>query len=260
MNFIIYGIDQHHKRGEFCLKCAFSHYFLSYFRTDYIAEINGKLVRGKAGDYMILEPQKTVYHGPTPEATKGFRNDWLYLSGDGVGDILKKYPLPLNVPFRLDSTFYLSSAIEKIHKEKSFALVGYEEKCDLILTETLINMYRAYQRNERLTPTERLEQVRGEIMGECAKPWTVGQMATLSGYSKSRFAALYKSYYGISPIDDLIHHRIEQAKLLILYGNMHLTEIAASVGFSSLYYFSKCFKKKEHISPTEYKNKHIVAK
>ena len=258
MNFIIYGTDQHHRRGEFCRRRAVSNYFISCFLTDYIAELDGELVRGKAGDYMILEPEKIIYHGPTPDATKGFRNDWMYLSGNAFGDLLKKYPLPLNTPFRLDSAFYISSAIEKIHKEKSFALVGYEEKCDMIMTETVINMYRAYQKNEHMTPAERLDLVRGEIMANYEKSWTVEKMAALCGYSPSRFASLYKSYYGMSPIDDLIHRRIEQAKLLILYGNMSLTEIAASVGFSSLYYFSKCFKKKEHISPTEYKNQSLA--
>ena len=258
MDFIIYGIDFHHKHGEFCIKRTFPYYFLTHFRTDYMVELDGKLVRGKAGDYMILEPQKTIYHGPTPEATKGFRNDWLYISGDGIENLLKKYPLPLNKPFRLDGTPYLASAIEKIHKEKAFLLCGYTEKCNLIMTDTIINMYRSYQRNERLTSSDKLEKARGEIMRNFEKQWTVDEMAALTGYSKSRFAALYKAHYGISPIDDLICHRIEQAKLLMLYGNMRLTEISLAVGFSSLYYFSKCFKKKEQISPTEYKKHHTA--
>lgn len=253
MNFIVYGIDQHHKSGEFCLRNTFSHYFLSYFRTDYVAELDGVMVCGKAGDYMILEPGKVVYHGPTPEATQGFRNDWMYVSGNDLEGAFQKYPLPFNTPFRLDNSFYLSSAIEKIHKEKSFSLVGYEEKCNLVMSDTLINMYRAYQKSECVTQAEQLERARGEIMREYAKPWTVDEMAALTTYSKSRFASLYKEHYGISPIHDLIHYRIEQAKLLMLYGSMQLTEISEAVGFSSIYYFSKYFKKTEGISPTEYK-------
>ena len=258
MEFIVYGVDFHHHRGEFCIKRTFPHYFLTQFKTDYIAELDGKMLRGKAGDYLLIEPHKPIYHGPTPDATKGFRNDWIYFSGDEIERLLQKYPLPLNTPFRLDGTPYLATAIEKIHREKSFSLVGFEEKCDLIMTDTLINMYRAYQKNRRLTPTDKLELARGEMMKEYARQWTVEDMAALTGYSESRFAALYKAHYGISPINDLICYRIEQAKTLILYGNMRLTEISATVGFSSLYYFSKCFKKKERISPTEYKNRHSI--
>lgn len=253
MDIILYGIDYPHKRGEFCIKRTIPHYFLSHFRTDYVAELDGKTIRGKAGDYMILEPGRLIYHGPIPDTTQGFRNDWLYVSGKDLESILARYPLPLNRPFRLDSSFYLTAAIERIHKEKSFSLSGFAEKCDLIMKEMLIDMYRAFERSEFGTAKDKLELARGEIMKEYAKPWTVEQMAALTGYSPSRFAALYKAQYGISPISDLINRRLEQAKLLMLYENIPQTEIAATVGFSSIYYFSKYFKKKEGLSPTEYK-------
>ena len=80
-------------------------------------------------------------------------------------------------------------------------------------------------------------------------------MAKLSGYSESRFSSLYKEIYGTSPINDLTARRIEEAKLLILYGNTSLSEIAEATGFSSIYYFSRHFKKCEGISPTLFKNK-----
>ena len=88
MDFIVYGIDYQHKPGEFCLKKVSSYYFISCFRTDFIAEIGDITIRGKAGDYLILEPGQIVYHGPTPEATKGFRNDWLHIGGDDLRELL----------------------------------------------------------------------------------------------------------------------------------------------------------------------------
>lgn len=254
MNIVIYGINHPHRQGEYCRKIVMPHYFLSCFRTDYVAEMKSGTVRGKAGDYMILTPGHVIYHGPTPEATQGFRNDWLYVSGKEFETLLEQFPLPLNTPFRLDGAPYLTSAIEKIHREKSFSLTGFEKKCDLIIGDLIIDMYRAFEKSGSATEKDKIEQARGEIMKEYAKQWTVQQMAALTGYSPSRFAALYKAKYKRSPIDDLIQHRIEQAKLLMLYGNMRLTEISLSVGFSSLYYFSKYFKKKEGVSPTEYRN------
>ena len=77
-------------------------------------------------------------------------------------------------------------------------------------------------------------------------------MARLSGYSNSRFSALYRERYGISPTADLISFRIEEAKLLLLYGTHSVSEVAEAVGFSSLYYFSRYFKEKVGMSPTEY--------
>ena len=71
------------------------------------------------------------------------------------------------------------------------------------------------------------------------------------------FTYFLKSAYGTSPVNDLIQYRIEQAKRLMLYGNMRLNDIAEAVGFSSIYYFSKCFKKTVGVSPTVYKRNNL---
>lgn len=253
MDFIVYAADFGHKKGEFSRRTARPQYFLSYFRTDYIYEINGELVRGNEGDFMIIAPGEIVYHGPTPEAVEGFRNDWMYLTGSDFGELLSKYPLPLGVPFAVKRSVYLSRTIDRIHKEKSFMLIGYKEKCDMIMTEMIIDLYRDYVNTGGGGLVDKIDFVRGEIMRDFARPHTLSDMARLSGYSESRFSALYKETYGVSPISDLINKRIEEAELLIRYGNLSLAEIAERVGFNSLYYFSKYFKKKLGKSPSEYK-------
>ncbi|MEH7494048.1 helix-turn-helix transcriptional regulator [Neobacillus niacini] len=49
--------------------------------------------------------------------------------------------------------------------------------------------------------------------------------------------------------------RIKEAKQLILFSNLTMTEIAIMVGFSNSQYFSKLFKEVEGITPVEYKKK-----
>jgi hypothetical protein len=58
---------------------------------------------------------------------------------------------------------------------------------------------------------------------------------------------IYKEIFGVSPIDDLLKYRIECAELLLQYGGYSVSEIAEQVGFSSLYYFSRQFKKLQAI-------------
>jgi YesN/AraC family two-component response regulator len=48
--------------------------------------------------------------------------------------------------------------------------------------------------------------------------------------------------------------RIRKAKELLTEG-FNVTETAERSGFNDIYYFSKCFKKHEGISPTTYKNR-----
>ncbi len=251
MEFIAYGVDFKNKNGEFCTKIKTRFYFFSYFRNDYRVEVDGKLVSGKGGDMIINKPGDTVYHGAATDNGEGFRNDWLYANGNEFAEILEKYPLPIGVPFHIDG-LYLATAIEKIHKEKSYNRIGADDKCELILTNALIDIYREYL-NGQASSADKLEYTRGEMLRDYKREWNITDLAKLSGYSQSRFCALYKEKYGTSPINDLISCRIENAKLLLRYGSMQVSEVAFAVGFSSIYYFSKCFKAREGISPSEYK-------
>ena len=78
-------------------------------------------------------------------------------------------------------------------------------------------------------------------------------MATRCGYSESRFSALYKKTYGISPMADLLKIRLDSAKLLLSYSSRSVSEIAFDVGFSSVFYFSNYFKKYVGVAPKDYR-------
>ena len=212
------------------------------------------MVEGRSGDLMLYEPGEIVYHGPLGDADEGFRNDWIYLGGEDISALIEKYPIPLNRPFRIDSTSILRTAISSIYTECSFKEKGYEDKCNLIMSGAIIDIFREYESSLGKAQSNRLDAIRGEIMHDYRRSWTLEEMSRLAGYSKSRFSALYKEKYGTSAIDDLINRRIEEAKLLALYGNMSLSEICEATGFSDIYYFSKCFKKRTGVSPSKYKN------
>ena len=92
MRVLAYGLNFSHKPGEFCLRSKYGYYFISHFRTDFVIEVEGRLVRGHAGDVYIASPDTVIYHGPTEEMQDGFLNDWMYLEGDDVDDLLEKYP------------------------------------------------------------------------------------------------------------------------------------------------------------------------
>ncbi len=75
------------------------------------------------------------------------------------------------------------------------------------------------------------------------------------GLVPSYLSKLFKDYKGISPSDYLLKLRIEKAKELISSQPDFLTkDIAESIGFSDPLYFSKIFKKKTGMTPSEYKN------
>ncbi len=117
----------------------------------------------------------------------------------------------------------------------------------------IIDVYRAHKTQLGTRTKTQLENIRGEIMRTYMRNWTPEEMAKLAGYSPSRFSAVYKQTFGKAPICDLIEAHIENAKHLLCYSSMHISEVADTVGFSSLYYFSRHFKKLCGRSPSEYR-------
>jgi len=73
------------------------------------------------------------------------------------------------------------------------------------------------------------------------------------GFVPSYISHRFRKYNGVSPGEYLTNYRIEKAKMIMQEKpDLLVKEIADMVGFRDAYYFSKTFKKKTGIWPTEY--------
>lgn len=77
-------------------------------------------------------------------------------------------------------------------------------------------------------------------------------LAEQCGISTIYFRKIFVSVYGISPIRYLHNFRIAKAKAILQSDYESIEQIAESVGYSSIYHFSKMFKQYTGVSPTEY--------
>lgn len=254
MEFFGYGVNFEHSEGEFCSREISPSYFFSYFLTDYLIEVDGALRRGEAGDMFIAKKGDFIYHGSVAGGG-GYVNDWIYLASERVDSLISSLPFPIGAPFQTCGANHLRVAISSIDEERAYMREGYDEMCDAIMCEAIIRIYRDYKSSRGQDSSARLENVRGAVMRDVRRCWTVREMAELSGYSQSRFLALYKERFGVSPILDLTMRRLDEAKLLLLYGNMSISEVTEAVGYSSIYYFSRIFKEYVGLSPTEFKSR-----
>ena len=73
--------------------------------------------------------------------------------------------------------------------------------------------------------------------------------------SRSVFFKKLKTLTGLAPIEFIKEMRINRAVQLIETGEYSMTQIAYMVGINDPRYFSKCFKQKMGMTPTEYKDK-----
>ena len=75
------------------------------------------------------------------------------------------------------------------------------------------------------------------------------------GMSRMQLHRKLKSLLGVSATEFLRNERLKVGAELLQKGNGNISEIAYSIGFSDVSYFSKCFKEMYQCTPTEYMEK-----
>ena len=72
---------------------------------------------------------------------------------------------------------------------------------------------------------------------------------------KKVFFKKLKTLTGLAPIEFIKGVRLKRAAQLIMDGDYNMTQISYMVGINDPRYFSKCFKQKFGMTPTEFKEK-----
>ena len=80
-------------------------------------------------------------------------------------------------------------------------------------------------------------------------------LAERFGFVGSYLSSIFKTYYGVTPIDYVVKKRMEEGKELLEKGEMKIKEVADWLGYQDSLYFSKVFKRVTGMSPREYVGK-----
>lgn len=103
--------------------------------------------------------------------------------------------------------------------------------------------------------TETNEKIIRCLTENIEKPLSLEQIGKLTGISVTHMKRTFKKHHDGGIIDYFILLKIDRAKKLITETELSFTEISDSLGFSSSAYFSRTFKKKTGLTPSEYLRK-----
>lgn len=81
---------------------------------------------------------------------------------------------------------------------------------------------------------------------------SVGAVAQEVGVSPSHLTALFHKTLQISPGEYIRRTKLEESKLMIKEGKMNFTQISDALNYSTVHHFSRQFKDKFGITPSEY--------
>ena len=104
---------------------------------------------------------------------------------------------------------------------------------------------------QKVPHIKRLEKARNTIQENFRQDLSVEKLAESIGMSVSYFRRLFHEAYGCAPMQYIINLRIENARDLLLSGEVNVTEAARLSGFEDIYYFSTLFKRKTGSTPME---------
>lgn len=99
-----------------------------------------------------------------------------------------------------------------------------------------------------------LRRVRDRIDRDFDRPLSVESLAAGAHMSAGHLSRQFKAAYGESPYSYLMTRRIERAMALIRRGDLSITDICFTVGFSSLGTFSTRFSELVGCSPRAYRD------
>ena len=73
------------------------------------------------------------------------------------------------------------------------------------------------------------------------------------GISTSRLNEIFKTYTSMTPYQYYIHIKIHKAEGFLEKGSFSVKEVAYKMGFDDQYYFSRLFKNKTGVSPSDWR-------
>ena len=82
-------------------------------------------------------------------------------------------------------------------------------------------------------------------------PLNIPDLAQKYGFTAKQFTQIFRKYIGISPNQYIIDYRIQRARELLARKEYSVAEVSSCVGYTDPYYFSRIFKKKMGMSPSQ---------
>lgn len=230
-----------------------------YWELTYVD--NGTLITNVEGEEFTLNPGDLIIYTPkqfhTQETPKESSCSYLTVMFDSN---FSEPELFSNICYHCnkDQTRILQNFISTTNN--SFNSYSH----DLLLCyikELMINLLQIQTQEE--TPSEPLQIVNhfeNELLNEILiyindniyKPLAIDELCSIFNVSRSSLQTLFKDNLKVAPKQYINELKLSRSKLLIKEGKYTISEISVMLGFGSIHYFSRKFKQRYKLSPTEY--------
>ena len=205
--------------------------------------------------FILTEGNMFFYEPGTPQYyafSKDSSTYWVHFSGTAVPNVLSTICLDYGVYQQKFSGRVTEQFRLLIRK---FGLPRYRNDLYGMLLTLLAFLSDEIAERAVLEDDEIIWKIASYINDCYNQKINLKELAGLSGYSSSRFSHLFFKVTGTSPIAYQRNIQLQHASELLIDSFDSIKSIALICGFEDSLYFSKVFKKKFGLSPSEYRKR-----
>jgi AraC-like DNA-binding protein len=152
----------------------------------------------------------------------------------------REFELPLRGVTVRDAVFFAALARRCEASYRLGTPLGRQQSAALV-GQMLLHLCVEAEQPAAVAVDSRISETVELIREEPGRGWTVADLARRAGLSRSQFTRRFAAVTGMAPEPFLIQTRVERAKQLLRETEMSIGQIADSLGYRDVYYFSRQF-------------------
>jgi AraC-like DNA-binding protein len=209
-----------------------------------------------AGTMILLFPGE--WHSYYPDKETGWNEYWTGFRGIHIDRRIEKQFFTMSEPLHhIGLSATIIGLYEDILKFASEEKAGYQPMISSIVLHILGAVYYK-KKNRSFTNTyvvDKINEARILMKEHAENPVRPEEIASQLGLGYSWFRRMFKEYTGVSPAQYQLQQKLLRAKELLTTTPMNISEIAWLLKFESAGQFSTFFKKKEGVTPSDFRER-----
>ncbi|MGN1191184.1 MAG: helix-turn-helix domain-containing protein [Dorea sp.] len=225
------------------------------YRGNGLLKYEGNTYELNAGDGFLIDCRK-------PHEYYTVSNEWyhgdLHFNGPNKTRILEAFTKEGCVKFSLSSQDKYQKRLEDLLYDYCNVSKHKDLYIDSQLNDLVFFILHEMESKSESKIPETIRYLTRYMESNHTNPLTLDHLSNFANMSKYHLCREFKKYTGYSPNDYLIELRLEHAKLLLTHTTLPACKIGAMVGIPNDVNFLRLFKKKNGVTPGEYRKNYFL--